>query len=878
MKRAALLIAALILAFSFIGCRDITPDLHDIYEITIDLTPIVQFTSDFEAKYYGGSIDGKMKLTLKTDVYGKLESLPTPKWGEWFFECNEVDEWGYPHETQARCEYLECDKFKWTFELDANGPGFIGWYTSGGTPVTTWTVFRADTRIFAKWLQDDGPPAQGSVAAQLADLRNAPGVPNARTITVNKDEKLKPQELSFGGVGIVITLKGIKPEETFYCWDGEDCQHENHLYTRDNYTNLSLHIPGAMFTVKKGVTLIIEDVDIYGFHRNNTSLINIEDGGKVILRQNSMLAFNSVDSHLYGGAITVQKGGELVMEDGYFYQNFSRHPRFRLNDIMGGGAVWVRGGSFTMNGGLMFENVSLGGGGAVRVSHGGTFIMNDGFLLENAAFFGGAVYVSGMEDIGASTSTFIMNDGEIEENFSPLWGGAVSVATHGRFILNGGWIAFNESGGGGAFDNDGGHIFIRDGIIFANSALGGLGGAISNFWNIEVSGGIMFGNEATFGGGILNFSTYVMLFGHVWGNIGNGGPAGGIFNIGHFEMHGGTINSNMSTSQGGGIVHGFSSNPYVGKFIITNGQIWNNRDRSGYHIDGLPGEYGNIRRSNPNRESFTLARPGYFSITEEGLPAGWQSVPGGAPVYENIDPNEEGAAPTDWQTIYWFVPPEPVPTADNDYMTWIHYTEGRPRIEINTPFNPSSVPLITYDLSYPAIAGSGATIRPAHGGTWFPSTLATRHVINGYLWEVTNGVLEAFTIRGSVEADWDVPPATGWWGGWDELEVTDPESWPWEDMAGPLPNMPPMMLRSRAQLSSQAQLQSIMDHPKFREKLQKRPELMQYIVNRKIEPSLWPVMPLEKQLENRTNKIMLERLEKRFDEIIEPFLNRVDGW
>jgi hypothetical protein len=932
MRKATLLIAILGLALMLNGCRDITTDLHDIYTITL---------------YPGitGAVDGKRTITLQTDVNGRLSSLPDPQGGKWVFECDEIDEWGYPHHEHwvwqdterecddfcsARCEFLGCDKYQWIFMPDPDTYIFAGWFTSGGTLVTNWTSFNNDTPVFARWLKDEnGEPVEGSAAYQLAELRRRPGLPPSITIEVNADEVIRPQVLDFGGRPITITLKagpGVVPVEILY----KDEWNINSEYRIMAYNTLQLGVPGAMFTVRRGVTLIIENVKLMGFFRNTFSTIVVEDGGKVIIRDNAILRDNTAHSPDHGGAITVNKGGLLEMESGLINSNMIFHPRLSVFWTFGGGGVWVRGGDFVMSGGNIYFNFAVwGGGGGVRVSHGGTFTMNRNpgtidptpnvpgsgvdlcpLILENWSAFGAGVHVSGGEDPSGSRSVFTMNSGRIEENWGPLWGAGVAVGVGGRFNMFGGDILLNEGGDGVGIDNDD-SVYIYDGWVWINQSVRGMTGGVSNWGHLEMWGGLIGVNEGGFGGGIRNFGYFGMFEGDILGNIGNGGPGGGIFNLGDFQMHGGSIAHNMSnTSQGGGIFHGTAGDPYAGRFLITGGMIWNNRDFTHYHhnvlpANLLPNSMGNIRR-NTGERSMVLARPGFFSLNAADRPAGWQSVTGRAPVFVGGDPDAlvptnpslpphtvtnplVTRQPTRWENIFWFIPPAlNPPPVNQEYPSYMHFSIGRPRIEINTVNNPTDEPVINYDLGLEAISGRGADIRANRGGTWFPSSVQVTHpnaTNDGFAWIARRGFLEpmgmSWVLVGSALTpltipEWPTPPTLGFIDFFSWIDERRPlsaaEAWPWVE--GPLP----MLLPQQTQEPVQEHVLSE-DHPKIQQLLHRRPDLFEILNQRVADVPMWPVLPMETQLEHRRQLYIPDHIRQKMDEIVETMLERQrNGW
>jgi len=81
MRKAVLSVAVLGLALMLSGCRDITPDLHDIH------------TVKFDAGLYG-AVDGEWVVILETDVLGRITRLPVAQSGTWEFVCNRKGPYG----------------------------------------------------------------------------------------------------------------------------------------------------------------------------------------------------------------------------------------------------------------------------------------------------------------------------------------------------------------------------------------------------------------------------------------------------------------------------------------------------------------------------------------------------------------------------------------------------------------------------------------------------------------------------------------------------------------------------------------------------------------------------------------------------------------
>jgi len=116
---------------------------------------------------------------------------------------------------------------------------------------------------------------------------------------------------------------------------------------------------------------------------------------------------------------------ELIMNDGTVLQN--NNHNYSSGSRYGGGISMQTTGTciFTMNGGVIRNNMSAAGGGVnLNASSGAvcTFIMNGGSIIGNAATSqGGGVYMYGNTTGGSAR--FIMNGGQISGNSAYTGGG-----------------------------------------------------------------------------------------------------------------------------------------------------------------------------------------------------------------------------------------------------------------------------------------------------------------------------------------------------------------------------------------------------------------------------------------------------------------------
>lgn len=269
------------------------------------------------------------------------------------------------------------------------------------------------------------------------------------TIRVNANEIISPTILS--GKNIGITLKST----------GAIC-------------TIGLSSDGPLFTLYDGVTLTLDkNITLQGRNNNNASLVQVCEGGTLIMNTGSRIIGNSIP----------------------YDDNYSPFP---------GGGVYV-GGTFTMYGGEISDNSASSGGGVYVY---GTFIMYGGEISDNIVYgtitdssggsyptygIGGGVYVSHHDGI------FIMTGGKISGNTSYANSGGGGrgggVAVDGTFTMTGGKISGNTASGGDGYparNSYGGGVYvgaIRNGSTFTMT-------------NGKISGNTVYSNNYGYGGGV----------------------------------------------------------------------------------------------------------------------------------------------------------------------------------------------------------------------------------------------------------------------------------------------------------------------------------------------------------------------------------------
>lgn len=238
-------------------------------------------------------------------------------------------------------------------------------------------------------------------------------------------------------------------------------------------------------------------------NRINDVVVNLKDG---------ILNGNSADKN--GGAINIyvnEANGTAVMNIGA--TNYTA-PQMEENTAKeNGGAICINNGSVNITKGIINSCIATnGGGGAIYIS-GGDFTMDGGSIGEvvdeqkngSKASKGGAIYVTG--------GNFTMNDGEIIGNTATESGGGIQISD-GNVYITGGLIEYNlargeasDAGYGGGIFVDGGEVVkITGGEISHNIAAkngGGIEIKTDKTVTVDIYSGMFFENMAEGSGGAV---------------------------------------------------------------------------------------------------------------------------------------------------------------------------------------------------------------------------------------------------------------------------------------------------------------------------------------------------------------------------------------
>ena len=338
-----------------------------------------------------------------------------------------------------------------------------------------------------------------------------------------------------------------------------------------------------------------------------------------------------------GGVFNIASDGSLTLGENITLTG--------TNATGNGGAVYVNGGTFTMENGSAITGGQAAYGGGVYVA-GGNFIMEGNSIITESSATGttasgGAVYVAG--------GTFTMNGTAIlQGNTATTHGGGVHILSGGTFIMNGGTIDGTIGGTAGNTAENGGGVFVSggtfnmyDGTISGNTVTESGGGVCISGGTFTMSdSAVISGNTATRSGGgvfVSGSGNFIMEGGTIGGTGGESHNSaengGGVYiHNGAFTMSDGSISGNTATDNGGGVYVGDGTFTMSGGAVIR-GNIASSSSGSGsgggvfvqdgtFTLSGSPNISGNYRLAVDNINNVYLASGKTITIGAEGLTGG----------------------------------------------------------------------------------------------------------------------------------------------------------------------------------------------------------------------------------------------------------------
>lgn len=311
------------------------------------------------------------------------------------------------------------------------------------------------------------------------------------------------------------------------------------------FVNNSTKSNGGAIQVSKG-SITMENATVYNNSAANGAFLYVSTG---TLRVNNSLVYDNTSVN-HGGAIYM-KSGEVEILGGYIgiEKDDFNNTRSNKSTNGNGGAIYISGGTMTVDGGTITSNIAESQNGGAVFIDGGTFTVNNGNLYNNEAFAsGGGAYIDG--------GTFTLNGGNIYSNKAPDGGGI--FANGGETLIKAGNIGLKDSKGNIATTGNGGGINIAGG-------------------NVTISGGVVgYNTAANLGGGLyLDGGKFNMNSGSIQNNEAING-AGSYITNSTFNLTGGTFSHNQAEQSGGGFFVGDNS-----IVTLSNGEVKNNTAQNG---------------------------------------------------------------------------------------------------------------------------------------------------------------------------------------------------------------------------------------------------------------------------------------------------------
>jgi len=251
---------------------------------------------------------------------------------------------------------------------------------------------------------------------------------------------------------------------------------------------------GAVYLSGAGATFVMEGGSIDsnaathggGVFAGANTVVRIYDG---IIRGNRASGNRAL--HGGGGAIFVDTHAEVRMYNGHISEN-------RTSSWLGGGGVFMQGGTFTMADGLFSSNYTYTyGDGNIIGRGGGAVSMLDGtFTMIGGAISGNFAHI----DVIMSTPS----PGYPLSQVGSRMGGGI-LQSGGTITIEGGEISNNWADMGGGIFQSGGTITVEGGEISNNIADMGGGVAVRTYAEnaFTMTGGVMRGNRASQDGGAI---------------------------------------------------------------------------------------------------------------------------------------------------------------------------------------------------------------------------------------------------------------------------------------------------------------------------------------------------------------------------------------
>ena len=372
-----------------------------------------------------------------------------------------------------------------------------------------------------------------------------------------------------------------------------------------------------------------------------------------------------------------------------------------------GRGVYILGNStFTMYGGVIYNNNSEYGGG-VSISSTRSLEMFGGKISKNEADYGGGIYNEGQKEV-------TMKGGNISDNTSRKSGGGVYLTT-GTFNMSGGTITDNVSkDSGGGVCKAAGTFNMSGGTITDNTSKDSGGGVYNATGTFNMSGGEIKGNKSGIGGGVYNAPdsfTKIIMSGQAEISNNQATSVGG----GVFASKDNAITLNNAVKITGNTVGSIANNLYLRQGTMVEAKMLSEGAKIGVTTEAVPTDTTPVIITNDKvTENYFISENSAYEtgINSEGY----------------IVMNLKGASPT----------PKPNPTPNP-----------------NPEPTPTPAPNPTPEATTPTPDPAPATSTPAASTTAAPAASApaqvTYDILDGAGSSWTQNTDGSLAIRGSGE-------------------------------------------------------------------------------------------------------------------------------
>ncbi|MDR1900403.1 MAG: hypothetical protein LBQ55_10375 [Treponema sp.] len=291
----------------------------------------------------------------------------------------------------------EADSYKVYGSSALNGPYTLIDTVSGATTYTHSGLSQNTTyyyKVTAVVTVSETPLEGAQSAAVSAKTPRVPVTPPGATLV---------QQLAYiagraddGDIYDIVVSNNIYMNPATVSTMGRDVTVIIHSASSADIKSIQLDSAGFLFSVDANVTLKLQDITLKGMSSNTSALVQVGQGGTLVLETGSKISGNTNIYSTPGGGIHIN-GGNLILNDGEISGNKVIGGSY--GSAYGGGVYVTGGGHAVINGGLISDNETscYSGwnfyGGGIHIDGNSTVNMTGGVISRNVADKGGGICV-----------------------------------------------------------------------------------------------------------------------------------------------------------------------------------------------------------------------------------------------------------------------------------------------------------------------------------------------------------------------------------------------------------------------------------------------------------------------------------------------------